>query len=80
MGAEHTNTLEIAGNLAKSLSDQGKHAEAEQMQPELRSGERNEGCGGGGGGGEVRGKLEVDDGVSGGRGGVGGEGGEDAGA
>ncbi len=31
LGAEHPDTLTSAGNLAASLSDQGKHAEAERM-------------------------------------------------
>ena len=31
LGEEHPDTLTSAGNLASSLSDQGKHAEAEEM-------------------------------------------------
>ena len=35
LGAEHADTLTTAGNLAISLNQQGKHAEAEQMQREV---------------------------------------------
>ncbi len=34
-GAEHPDTLTRASNLANSLADQGKHAEAEEMQREV---------------------------------------------
>ena len=35
LGPEHPDTLATIGNLASSLGDQGKHAEAEQMEREL---------------------------------------------
>ena len=35
LGPEHPHTLTTMSNLATSLHDQGKHAEAEQMQREL---------------------------------------------
>ena len=35
LGAEHPDTLTAAGNLAASLSRQGKHDEAEKMQREV---------------------------------------------
>ena len=35
LGADHPNTLLTAGNLARTLSDQGTHAEAEKMQREV---------------------------------------------
>jgi hypothetical protein len=35
LGAEHPDTLMSAGNLASSLSDQGKHAGAERIQREV---------------------------------------------
>ena len=35
LGAEHPDTLTAAGNLAASLSNQGKHDEAEKMQREV---------------------------------------------
>ena len=35
LGAEHPGTLTTASNLAQSLSRQGKHAEAEDMEREV---------------------------------------------
>ena len=35
LGAEHPGTLTTANNLARSLSRQGKHAEAEEMRREV---------------------------------------------
>ena len=35
LGDEHPETLASAGNLAASLSDQGKHAEAERVEREV---------------------------------------------
>ena len=35
LGADHPDTLTTANNLASSLSHQGKHAEAEEMQREV---------------------------------------------
>ena len=35
LGAEHPDTLATAGNLAMSLSRQGKHADAERIQREV---------------------------------------------
>jgi hypothetical protein len=35
LGAEHPSTLRSANNLALSLSDQGKHADAERIQGEV---------------------------------------------
>ena len=37
LGPEHTDTLTTSDNLAISLSEQGKYAEAEQMQREVHA-------------------------------------------
>ncbi len=46
LGPEHPDTLNTMGNLAASLSGQGKHAEAEQMQRELLNVQRRDTCAG----------------------------------
>ena len=39
-GAEHPDTLTSAGNLAMSLSDQGKYADAERIEREVHEVEK----------------------------------------